>query len=46
MSTPNFRTQRDFDLYCFDGSATEEQIKEYREMFSNRRTNQRIQRNE
>ena len=30
MSTPNFRTQRDFDLYCFDGSATEEQIQEYR----------------
>ncbi len=32
MSTPNFRTQKDFDLYCFDGSATEEQIKEYREI--------------
>lgn len=31
MSTANFRTQKDFDLYCYDGSATEEQIKDYRE---------------
>lgn len=32
MSTPNFRTQADFDLYLYDGSATEEQIKETREI--------------
>ena len=31
MSTPNFRTQTDFDLYVYDGSATQEQIDDMRE---------------
>ena len=31
MGTANFRTQTDFDLYLYDGSATEEDIKSYRD---------------